>query len=125
MRPYGIDEVYSYLINQGLFAGADDYEVRDNIIQGNLSTANGGGIAHLENGARLAAPSNRNLRLDHGREKAAGQCVTDVVRCGAYHNPRWNRKTKGSQDLFRFVFKEAHGRQGLGRFSLETRRLRC
>jgi hypothetical protein len=31
----------------GLFAGADDYVVRDNIVQGNLSTANGGGIAHL------------------------------------------------------------------------------
>jgi large repetitive protein len=31
----------------GLFMGSDNYEVSDNIIQGNLSTANGAGIAHI------------------------------------------------------------------------------
>ena len=31
----------------GLFTGSDDYEVSHNVIQGNLSTANGAGIAHI------------------------------------------------------------------------------
>jgi len=31
----------------GLYTGSDDYDVSDNIIQGNLSTANGAGLAHI------------------------------------------------------------------------------
>ncbi|MBA4388823.1 MAG: hypothetical protein C0404_12640 [Verrucomicrobia bacterium] len=45
----------------GLFGGSDDYEVRNNLIQGNLSTANGGGIAHLGLSQRGTIAGNRIL----------------------------------------------------------------
>ena len=58
----------------GLFAGADDYEVRDNIIQGNLSTANGGGITHLGLSRRGRIANNRIL---------FNEVVSDVLGYGA------------------------------------------
>ncbi len=58
----------------GLFAGADDYVVRDNIIQGNLSTANGGGIGHLGLSQRGLIANNRIL---------FNEVVSDVLGYGA------------------------------------------
>ena len=45
----------------GLFTGSDDYEVSHNVIQGNLSTANGAGIAHIGLSPRGSISRNQIL----------------------------------------------------------------
>ena len=61
-----------------------------------------GQIPHFNHGARLAAPPDRNLRLDHGRKGDGGKGLRDFHRL-ANHDPGWNREAKGAQNLLGFV----------------------